>query len=76
MVESLNKYGTLYCHMVEPRMKTGGENTECPDSLFPMRKVFNGTFIGAGGYDREDGNKAVAENRVHLVAFGRFFLAN
>ena len=76
MVESLNKYGILYCHMVEPRMKTVGEKTECPDSLFPMRKVFNGTFIGVGGYDREDGNKVVAENRVDLVAFGRFFLAN
>jgi 12-oxophytodienoic acid reductase len=25
MAESLNKYGILYCHMVEPRMKTIGE---------------------------------------------------
>ena len=41
-----------------------------------MRKAFNGTFIVAGGYGREDGNKAVAENRADLVAFGRLFLAN
>ncbi|KAK2974090.1 hypothetical protein RJ640_020446 [Escallonia rubra] len=76
MIESLNKYGILYCHMVEPRMRTVGEKTECPHSLVPMRKAFNGTFISAGGYDREDGNKAVAENRTDLVAYGRWFLAN
>ncbi|KAL8485831.1 hypothetical protein ACS0TY_027938 [Phlomoides rotata] len=49
---------------------------ECADSLVPMRKAFKGTFIAAGGYEREDGNKAIAENRVDLVAFGRHFLAN
>ncbi|CAI9755962.1 unnamed protein product [Fraxinus pennsylvanica] len=76
MAEVLNKYGILYCHMVEPRMRTFMETMECHDSLVPMRKAFKGTFIAAGGYDREDGNKAVAENRADLVAFGRFFLAN
>lgn len=76
MAESLSKFGLLYCHMIEPRMKTLGEKTECPESLVPMRKAFNGTFIVAGGYGREDGNKAVAENRADLVAFGRLFLAN
>ncbi|RYR10190.1 hypothetical protein Ahy_B05g078666 isoform B [Arachis hypogaea] len=30
MVNALNKYGILYCHMVEPRMITVGEK-ECPD---------------------------------------------
>ncbi|KAK3020794.1 hypothetical protein RJ639_047750 [Escallonia herrerae] len=76
MIESLSKYGILYCHMVEPRMTTAGEKTEYPHSLVPMRKAFNGTFISAGGYDREDGNKTVAENRTDLVAYGRWFLAN
>ncbi|KAL2349463.1 hypothetical protein Fmac_003463 [Flemingia macrophylla] len=76
MVNALNKYGILYCHMVEPRMKTVGEKTQCPHSLLPMRKAFNGTFIAAGGYDREDGINTVAENRADLVAYGRWFLAN
>lgn len=76
MAESLNRYGLLYCHMVEPRMKTVGEKTECPHSLVPMRKAFKGTFVAAGGYNREDGNKAIAENRADLIAYGRFFLAN
>ncbi|CAI9115118.1 OLC1v1015955C2 [Oldenlandia corymbosa var. corymbosa] len=76
MAEALNNYGLAYCHMVEPRMKTIGEKFHCDDSLLPMRNAFKGTFIAAGGYDREEGNKVVAENRVDLVAFGRLFLAN
>ncbi|KAL6180332.1 hypothetical protein ACLB2K_046996 [Fragaria x ananassa] len=73
---ALNKYGILYCHMIEPRMKTLGEKSECPHSLVPMRKAFNGTFIAAGGFDMEDGNNAVAEDRADLIAYGRWFLAN
>ncbi|KAB1210905.1 12-oxophytodienoate reductase 2 [Morella rubra] len=76
MADSLNKYGIVYCHMVEPRMKTLGEKCECPQSLLPMRKAFRGTFLVAGGYDREEGNNAISENRADLVAYGRLFLAN
>ncbi|KAB1210906.1 12-oxophytodienoate reductase 1 [Morella rubra] len=76
MAESLNTYGILYCHMVEPRIKTTWEKTECPHSLFPMRKAFRGSFLVAGGYNREDGNNAIAENRGDLVVYGRLFLAN
>ncbi|XP_030935508.1 12-oxophytodienoate reductase 2-like [Quercus lobata] len=76
MAESLNKYGILYCHMVEPRMKTVEQKSESPHSLLPMRKAFKGHFFVAGGYDREDGNKAIAENRADLVVYGRLFLAN
>ncbi|KAM1180936.1 hypothetical protein ACFX1Q_020825 [Malus domestica] len=76
LANALNKYGILYCHMVEPRMKTVGEKSDCPQTLVPMRKAFNGTFIAAGGYEEEDGNNAVAEGRVDLIAYGRWFLAN
>ncbi|KAL6184398.1 hypothetical protein ACLB2K_045799 [Fragaria x ananassa] len=57
--------------MFEPR-----EKIECPHSLVPMRKAFNGTFIAGGGFDMEDGNNAVAEDRADLIAFRRWFLAN
>ncbi|KAE8680806.1 12-oxophytodienoate reductase 1 [Hibiscus syriacus] len=76
MAESLNKYQILYCHMVEPRMKLSEESFETTESLLPMRKAFKGTFIVAGGYDKQDGNKAVADNRTDLVSFGRLFLSN
>ncbi|PIA36371.1 hypothetical protein AQUCO_03400336v1 [Aquilegia coerulea] len=76
MAESLGKYGILYCHMIEPRMKLVGEKFETPHSLLRVRKAFKGTFIATGGYTREDGNKAIAENYADLVAYGRWFLAN
>lgn len=77
LAESLNKYGILYCHMVEPRIKNDDEeNCDCSESLMPMREAFKGTFIAAGGYHRDDGNKAIAENRADLIAYGRLFLAN
>ncbi|KAF5942129.1 hypothetical protein HYC85_019771 [Camellia sinensis] len=41
-----------------------------------MRKAFKGTFISTGGYDREDGIRAVPENHCGLVVYGRLFLAN
>jgi 12-oxophytodienoic acid reductase len=76
MVNALNKFGIVYCHMVEPRMILVIEKAETTHSLLPMRKAFNGTFIVAGGYDRADGNKAVSSGYTDLVAYGRFFLAN
>ncbi|KAF9605663.1 hypothetical protein IFM89_018006 [Coptis chinensis] len=76
MAESINKYGILYCHVVQPRMKLVGKKVETPQSLLPMRKAFNGTFMVAGDYDRVDGNKSIAENYADLVAYGRWFLAN
>jgi 12-oxophytodienoic acid reductase len=48
MAESLNKYGILYCHMNEPRMKTTEEKSESPHSLLPMRKALRGTFLVVG----------------------------
>lgn len=77
MVQQLNRHsGLLYCHMVEPRMATVDGRRQIPHGLLPFRKAFHGTFIAAGGYDREEGNKVVAEGYADLVAYGRLFLAN
>ncbi|KAJ4840300.1 putative 12-oxophytodienoate reductase 11, partial [Turnera subulata] len=77
MANALTRFGILYLHVIEPRMvKLGDRYDGTPHSLLPMRKAFKGCFIAAGGYNRDDGNKAVAENYADLVAFGRLFLAN
>uniref|UniRef100_A0A0D3FW91 NADH:flavin oxidoreductase/NADH oxidase N-terminal domain-containing protein n=1 Tax=Oryza barthii TaxID=65489 RepID=A0A0D3FW91_9ORYZ len=76
MAKVLNKFGILYCHMVEPRMVKLGEKFETPHSLHPIRDAFKGTFIAAGGYNKEDGNKAVSTGYTDLVAYGRLFLSN
>ncbi|KAI7744917.1 hypothetical protein M8C21_020192 [Ambrosia artemisiifolia] len=76
MANELNKYGILYLHVIEPRMVQVGNKAETPYSTLPMKKAFKGTFISAGGYKRDDGDKAVADGNADLVAFGRLFLAN
>ncbi|XP_021714785.1 12-oxophytodienoate reductase 1-like [Chenopodium quinoa] len=76
LANCLNKCGILFCHVVEPRMITAWEKEDCSQSLLPIRKAFTGTFISAGGYDREDGNKVVMKGSTDLVAYGRLFLAN
>jgi len=70
MAESLNKHGIAYCHMVEPGQK------QCQSQLLTVRKAFKGAFVAANGFDREGGNRAVAEDCADLVAYGRLFLAN
>ncbi|KAJ4831318.1 putative 12-oxophytodienoate reductase 11 [Turnera subulata] len=76
MANALNRFGILYLHAIEPRMVKIWDRYETPHSLLPMRKAFKGSLIAAGGYNRDDGNKAVAEDYADLVAFGRLFLAN
>ncbi|KAF3340781.1 putative 12-oxophytodienoate reductase 11 [Carex littledalei] len=76
MAKSLSKLNVAYLHPVEPRMVHEDGKLKVPDALLSMRKAFNGTFIVAGGYDREEGNKVIAEGSTDLVAFGRHFLAN
>ncbi|CAI9090860.1 OLC1v1025729C1 [Oldenlandia corymbosa var. corymbosa] len=76
MAEALNKYNILYCHVVEPRMVTQFDKHETGKSLLPMRNAFKGTFIVAGGYDREEGNRVISEGGADLVAYGRLFLSN
>jgi 12-oxophytodienoic acid reductase len=76
MANALDKFGILYCHMVEPRMVKVGEMFETPYSLRPMRDAFKGTFIVAGGYNREDGNDAISGGYADLIAYGRLFLSN
>ena len=76
MAQELSKRGILYCHIMEPTMITQFERVETKSSHGPMREAFKGTFIAAGGYNREDGNEAIANGNADLIAFGRLFLAN
>lgn len=76
MIESLNKLNILYVHMIEPRIEIINDRRQIPHKLLSMRKKFKGTFIAAGGYNREEGNKVVDEGYSDLIAYGRLFLAN
>jgi 12-oxophytodienoic acid reductase len=76
MAKALNGLGILYLHMVEPRMVKIGEKAQTPHNLRPMKDVFKGTFIAAGGYDKEDGNESISTCHADLIAYGRWFLSS
>lgn len=76
LANELNKLKILYLHVVEPRMVLFGDILDTPHSTLSMRKSFKGTFISAGGYRKDDGNKAIADGNADLIAYGRTFLAN
>lgn len=79
MARELNRRDVLYLNVVEPEMTSeddGGALGLVPHRLQAMRDTFDGTLMVGGGYGREEGNSAIAEEYADLVAYGRLFLAN
>lgn len=72
----LGELEIAYLHIVEPDPETAPHEGEEHPVVARMREEFDGTIMLNGGYDRESGNRAVAEGRAELVSFARFFLAN
>eukprot|EP00891_Asterochloris_glomerata_P004653 jgi/Astpho2/4653/Aster-00219 len=78
LTEQLNKYGLAYVHFVEPRIagNQDKEVTEEGHDLSIFRKKFQGTFIAAGGFNRETAIDAVKSGHADLICFGRKYLSN
>lgn len=75
IAETLNRFNLAYLHVVEPRIRKSGE-IETQETVWPIRKAYKGIFLGAGGFNREDGNEAIRSGAVDAVVYGRFFLSN
>jgi N-ethylmaleimide reductase len=74
-VEQLNRYPLAYLHIIEPRVK-GVETideTRPPVASAFLRKIYKGSIIAAGGFDRAGAEAILEEGDADLVAFGRFF---
>uniref|UniRef100_A0A0D9W5F9 NAC domain-containing protein n=1 Tax=Leersia perrieri TaxID=77586 RepID=A0A0D9W5F9_9ORYZ len=80
MARELGARGVLYLNVVEPEMVAaageGDQRLVIPHRLRGVREAFAGTLMAGGGYDREEGNWAVAGGYADLVVYGRLFLAN
>lgn len=79
LLKELNKFNLLYVHMVEPRIGKQMnviEVDESDKSLKPFKKLSNAAFIAAGGYDRENGIRAIETDHTDLVCYGRPWIAN
>jgi len=77
-VEQLNRRPLAYLHIIEPRVK----GVETVDEMRPpvassfLRKVYKGSIIAAGGFDRAGAEAILEKGDADLVAFGRFFTSN
>jgi N-ethylmaleimide reductase len=78
LVAALNDIPLAYLHLIEPL--PGHPTFLSQDNVPPLapalRKVYQGSLVINGGYGRESGQKAIAENAADLVAFGVPYLAN
>ncbi len=76
----LDRRRLAYLHLVEPEIVgTVLDNNIDPrwDAIIRlMRRRYTGVLILAGGYDLARADKALAEGRADLIAFGRLFIAN
>lgn len=81
VVDALNRFDLAYLHLVEPRADEAAA-TRDPASDEAMldshyfRQLYRGTIIGAGGYDQQLAEGAIAAGDVDLVAFGRWYISN
>ncbi|WP_149135989.1 alkene reductase [Cupriavidus campinensis] len=76
----LNDASLAYLHLVEPAM-VGTVKDEAADPRWDaimrrMRAEFRGVLMLAGGYDGASAERAIADGRADIVAFGRPFIAN
>lgn len=73
--EKLNAYGLAYLHTMEPLLghPRAGEGERVSPLL---RKVFKSVLIANGGYTKDLGEKALAQNEADAIAYGVLFLAN
>jgi N-ethylmaleimide reductase len=74
-VAALNRFGLAYLHVTEMGSNAPGAAGPAFD-LGKLRRIWRGTYIINGGYDRTRGDAALAAGEADLVAFGVPFLAN
>lgn len=76
--ERLNQYELAYLHIIEPRV-SGVETIHeghAPVASAELRRIFKGSIISAGGFDREGAEAIIDHGNADLVAFGRHFTSN
>lgn len=74
LVEELSALGLLYVHLLDHSAL--GAPPVPAELKERLRSSFKGLFILAGGFDHASAERALAEKRADLIAFGRPFLAN
>jgi N-ethylmaleimide reductase len=74
LTAALSAYGLVYLHVLDHSAM--GAPPVPVELKTTLRGAFKGLLILAGGFDTASAEKALAEGRADLVAFGRPFLSN
>jgi N-ethylmaleimide reductase len=74
LAAEFSSLGLLYLHVLDHSAM--GAPAVPAEFKTRLRGAFKGAFILAGGFDRASAERALAEKRADLIAFGRPFLAN
>lgn len=73
--EALNRFGLAYLHVTE--MDMGQPGAAGPEfDLGILRRIWQGSYVTNGGYDKARANAAIASAAADAVAFGVPFIAN
>jgi N-ethylmaleimide reductase len=75
-VESLNRYGLGYLHVVETAQSSKGSSEADYAMSAHLRTLWQGIYVVNGGYDGPKGEEALRTGRGDAVAYGRYFIAN
>jgi N-ethylmaleimide reductase len=75
-VEVFSGYKLAYLHVMEPFPESGKAFPGVPYVLPHIRTAYKGNLMVNGGYNLEQGNKALAEGQADAVAYGVPFIAN
>jgi N-ethylmaleimide reductase len=76
LINRLNKFELAYLHLVEPSIPVDDFPQYLKNVTPHYRKIYTGTLITNGGYDRDKGNKLIQDETANLVSYGKNFLAN
>jgi len=80
VAEQLNRFDLAYLHVIEPRVAgdVTKENAEGdpPVAATYLRKIYKGTLLVAGGFNRESAEEILERGDADLVAIGRLFTSN
>ena len=73
VARGLGEYGLAYLHVVEGGM--GGVES-VPFDFAELRRNFPGLYMANQGYDKAQGNAALADGRADMIAYGALYIAN
>jgi N-ethylmaleimide reductase len=80
VLQQISSRGIAYAHVIEPRSTSAGGNDnavdDAPVTAEMFRASFDGVFLSAGGYLKDNAEAAVASGNADAVVFGRYFISN